>query len=187
MSEVPNKESMFRIDEKNVEESGPNKESMTGIDEKNVKESGPIPKEEVVSEPYWINVKESVLPMRNVFPDANEVNQFVESLDGEVVDAVNRIVNFRIKMYGVADNPQAFYIFVVFGDPETHGPYGGYAVEIFLEDSFYDICGIQRDLTGEHRKIVIPKKKSMGIETIGGYIIFFCEKKFYKPTLWRPT
>ncbi|GJV15801.1 hypothetical protein Tco_1361124 [Tanacetum coccineum] len=174
---VPNKESMFGIDEKNVEESGPNKESMTGIDEKNVKESVPIPKEEVVSEPYWINVKESVLPTRNVFPvidimrgneytpdeyyyhvmkDANEVNQFVDSLD-------------------------------VIGDPDTRGPYGGYAVEIFLEDSFYDIYGIQRDLTGEHRKIVIPKKKSMGIETIGGNIIFFCEKKFYKPTPWRPT
>ncbi|GKE97573.1 hypothetical protein Tco_0020924, partial [Tanacetum coccineum] len=123
---------------------GPNKESMTGIDEKNVKESIPISKEEVVSEPYWINVKESALPTRNVFPvidimrgneytpdeyyyhvmkDAKEVNQFVDSLDGEVVDAVNRIVNFRIKMYGVADNPQAFYIFVVFGDPETRGPY----------------------------------------------------------------
>ncbi|GKF37750.1 hypothetical protein Tco_0114508 [Tanacetum coccineum] len=118
--------------------------------------------------------------------DANEVNQFVDSLD-EVVDAVNRIVNCRIKMYGIADNPQAFYIFVVIGDPDTRGPYGGYAVEIFLEDSFYDIYGIQRDLTGEHRKIVIPKKKSMGIETIGGNIIFFCEKKFYKPTPWWPT
>ncbi|GJY26279.1 ABC transporter G family member 35-like protein, partial [Tanacetum coccineum] len=138
---VPNKESMFGIDEKNVEESGPNKESMTGIDEKNVKESGPIPKEEVVSEPYWINVKESVLPTRNVFPviDIMRGNEYI--LSWEVVDAVNRIVNFRIKMYGVADNPQAFYIFVVFGDPETRGPYGGYAVEIFLEDSFYDIYG----------------------------------------------
>ncbi|GKC87284.1 hypothetical protein Tco_1147933 [Tanacetum coccineum] len=157
---VPNRESMSGIDEKTVEESGPNKESMTGIDEKNVKESVPIPKKEVVSEPQWINIKKSVLPTRNVFPildimrgteytpdeyyyhvmkDANEVNQFVESLHGEAMDTVNRITPGKLKMYGVADDPQAFYWIVVFGDPETRGPYGGYAVEIFLEDSFYDI------------------------------------------------
>ncbi|GKA25057.1 hypothetical protein Tco_0711090, partial [Tanacetum coccineum] len=130
------------------------------IDEKNVKESIPIPKEEVVSEPQWINVKESVLPTRNVFPIldimrgteytpneyvllscdegcyyANEVNQFVESLHGEVMDTLNRIIP---------------------------------------EDSFYDIYGIKTDFTGDSRKLVIPKKKSMGIETIAGNIIFFC-------------
>ncbi|GKA25056.1 hypothetical protein Tco_0711089, partial [Tanacetum coccineum] len=191
---VPNRESMSGIDEKNVEESGPNKESMTRIDEKNVKESVSIPKKEVVSEPQWINIKKSVLPTRNVFPildimrgteytpdeyyyyvmkDANEVNQFVESLHGEAMDTVNRItpgeamdtVNRitpgKLKMYGVADDPQAFYWIVVFGYPETRGPYGGYAVEIFLEDSFYDIYGIQTDFTGDSRKLVIPTKKSM--------------------------
>ena len=103
------------------------------------------------------------------------------------MDTVNRIVKGRLKMYSVVGNPQAHYILVVFGDPETRGPYGGYAVEIFLDECFYDIYGIQTDFTGDNRNIVIPKKKSMGIETIGGNVIFFCEKKFYKPTLWRPT
>ncbi|GKE22935.1 hypothetical protein Tco_1434447 [Tanacetum coccineum] len=139
---VPNRESMSGIDEKNVEESGPNKESMTRIDEKNVKESVSIPKKEVVSEPQWINIKKSVLPTRN----------FVESLHGEAMDTVNRITPGKLKMYGVADDPQAFYWIIVFGDPETRGPYGGYAVEIFLEDSFYDIYGIQTDFTGDSCK-----------------------------------
>ncbi|GKA19335.1 hypothetical protein Tco_0699250, partial [Tanacetum coccineum] len=105
----------------------------------------------------------------------------------EAMDTVNRIIPGKLKLYGVPDDPQAFYFIVVFRDPETRGPYGGYAVELFLEDSFYDIYCIQTDFTGDNRKIVIPKKKSMGIETIAGNIIFFCEKKFYKPSLWRPT
>nr|GEY53592.1 hypothetical protein [Tanacetum cinerariifolium] len=194
---VPNKESMFKIDEKNVEESGPNKESMTRMDDNNVKESVPIPKKEVVSKPYWINVKESVLLTRNVFPilgiirgneytpnkyyyhvmkDANEVNQFVESLHGEAMDTVNRIIPGKLKMYGVPDDPQAFYFIVVFGDSKTRSPYGDYTFEIFLKDSFYDIYGIQTDFTGDDRKLIIPKKKSMGIKTNAGNIIFFREK-----------
>nr|GEV76072.1 hypothetical protein [Tanacetum cinerariifolium] len=87
---------------------------------------------------------------------------------GEAMDTVNCIIPGKLKLYGVPDDPQAFYIIVVFGDLETRDPYGGYAVELFLEDSFYDIYGIQMDFTGDNRKIIIPKKKSAGIETIVG-------------------
>nr|GEZ87609.1 hypothetical protein [Tanacetum cinerariifolium] len=150
---VPNKESMSGINEKNVEESGPNKESMTEMDEKNVKESVPIPNEEVMGNEYTPDEY-----YYHVMKDANEVNQFVESLHGEAMDTINRIIPGKLKMYAVPDDPQAFYFIVVFGDPETCGPYGGYAVEIFLEDSFYDIYGIQTDFTGDDRKIIMLKK-----------------------------
>ncbi|GJY01550.1 hypothetical protein Tco_0359702 [Tanacetum coccineum] len=65
---VPNKESMFRIDEKNVEESGPNKESMTWKRrEKCLRTPFQFQRRRLCPEPYWIKVKESVLPNRNVF------------------------------------------------------------------------------------------------------------------------
>nr|GEV76071.1 MAK10-like protein [Tanacetum cinerariifolium] len=112
-----------------------------------------------------------------ILKDANEVNQFVESLH-EAMDTVNCIIPGKLKLYVVPDDPQAFYFIVVFGDLETCDPYGGYAVELFLEDSFYDIYGIQADFTGDNRKIIIPNKKSAGIETIAGNVICLCENFF---------
>ncbi|PWA34342.1 hypothetical protein CTI12_AA620970 [Artemisia annua] len=177
----------------------------------NVKENFSLPVS--VSEEEYIsgNVKENLKqydPKRNVFPiidimrgdeyaptgeyyyhvmkDDKEVNQFVESLHGSP-DVVNGNISASIKMYAVPDKPQAVYILVVLGNPQTRNPYGGYAMEIFLDNSLYSVYDMKSDFTGVNRKLFIPKKKAEGTKIIGGNLIFYCEKKFFKPTPWRPT
>ncbi|GKF05160.1 hypothetical protein Tco_0035828, partial [Tanacetum coccineum] len=90
-------------------------------------------------------------------------------------------------MYAVPHKPQAVYVLVVLGDPQTRNPYGGYAMEIFLDNSFYSVYDMKSDFTGFNRKLFIPKKKVEGTKTIGGNLIFFQEKKFIKPTPWPGT
>ncbi|GKF60720.1 hypothetical protein Tco_0177506 [Tanacetum coccineum] len=70
--------------------------------------------------------------------DDKEVKQFVESLHGSP-DTVNGNTNALIKLYGVPHKPQADYILVVLGNPHTRTPYGGYAMEIFLDNSLYSV------------------------------------------------
>ncbi|GKA53116.1 hypothetical protein Tco_0746431 [Tanacetum coccineum] len=101
-------------------------------------------------------------------------------------DNVNSIGTW-IKTYAVPHKPQAVYILVVLGNPETRNPYGGYAMEIFLDNSLYNVCDMKFDTTGDNRKLFIPKKIVEGNKTIGGNLMFYCEKKFFKPTPWRPT
>ncbi|GJZ99919.1 hypothetical protein Tco_0672470 [Tanacetum coccineum] len=122
----------------------------------------------------------------HVMKDDKEVKQFAESLDGSP-DTVNGNINASIKMYAVPDKPQAVYILVVLGDPETSNPYGGYAMEIYLDNSLYSVYDLKTDFTDVNRKLFIPKKKVEGTKAIGGNLIFFQEKKFIKPTPWRPT
>ncbi|GJY00083.1 hypothetical protein Tco_0357101 [Tanacetum coccineum] len=183
------------------------KEFVTGDHEENFNEGVPVSEEEYISR----NVKENFKqydPKRNLLPiidimrgneyaptgeyyyhvmkDAKEVSQFVDSLEGSP-DTVNRNINASIKTYGVPHKPQAVYNLVVLGNPETRNPYGGYAMEIFLDKSLYNVCDMKSDFTGFNRKFFIPKKKVEGTKTIGGKLIFFQEKKFLKPTPWRPT
>ncbi|GKC96181.1 hypothetical protein Tco_1161623, partial [Tanacetum coccineum] len=182
------------------------KEFMTGNHEKNFNEAITFSEEEYISEDV-IEYLKQIDPGRNAFPiidimrgdeyaptgdyyyhvmkDAKEVSQFVESLRGSP-DNVDGIFT-SIKIYGESHNPQALYILVVSGDPQTRNPYGGYAMEIFLDNSLYNVCDMKSDSTGDNRKLFIPKKKVEGTKTIGGNLIFYCEKKFYKPTPWRPT
>nr|GEZ27556.1 hypothetical protein [Tanacetum cinerariifolium] len=175
----------------------------------NVKENfnEPVP----ISEEYISgNVKEILKqydPKRNVFPiinfmrgdeyaptgeyyyhvlkDDKEVKQFAKSLDGSP-DTVNGNINASIKMYAVPDKPQAVYILVVLGDPQTRNPYGGYAMEIFLDSSLYSVYYMKSDFTGFNRKLFIPKKEMEGTKTIGGNLIFF-QENFIKRTPWWPT
>ncbi|GKA77383.1 hypothetical protein Tco_0783844 [Tanacetum coccineum] len=74
-------------------------------------------------------------------PDDKEVKQFVESLHGSP-DTVNGNTNASIKLYGVPHKPQADYILVVLGNPQTRTPYGGYAMEIFLDNTAVAIAFI---------------------------------------------
>ncbi|GKE34489.1 hypothetical protein Tco_1453811 [Tanacetum coccineum] len=99
----------------------------------------------------------------HVMKDAKEVKQFVEFLHGSQ-DKVDGYSTW-IKIYGESHNPQALYIIVVSGDPQTRNPYGGYAVEIFLDNSLYNVCDMKFDSTGDNRKLFIPKKKVEGNET----------------------
>ncbi|GKB15582.1 hypothetical protein Tco_0849505 [Tanacetum coccineum] len=122
----------------------------------------------------------------HVMKDAKEVRQFVESLHGSP-DTVNGNINASIKMYAVPHQPQAVYILVALGNPQTRNPYGGYAMEIYLDNSLYSVYDLMTDFTDVNRKLFIPKKKVEGTKAIGGNLIFFQEKKFIKPTPWRPT
>ncbi|GJZ49405.1 hypothetical protein Tco_0603595 [Tanacetum coccineum] len=122
----------------------------------------------------------------HVMKDAKEVRQFVESLHGSP-DNVNGDMKASMEVHVVPHKPQAVYVLVVLGNPQTRDPYGGYAMEIFLDNSLYNVFGTKADFTGVNRKFLIPKKKVEGSKTIGGNLIFFQEKKFIKPTPWRPT
>nr|GEY26723.1 hypothetical protein [Tanacetum cinerariifolium] len=122
----------------------------------------------------------------HVTKDDKEVKQFEESLHGSP-DTVNGNTNASIKLYGVPHKPQAVYILVVLGNPQTRNPYGGYAMEIYLDNGLYSVYETKSDFTGFNLKLFIPKKKVEGTKTIRGNLIFFQEKKFIKPTPWRPT
>ncbi|PWA88161.1 hypothetical protein CTI12_AA123830 [Artemisia annua] len=183
------------------------KEFMSGNHEENFSLPVSVSEEEYASG----NVKENFKqydPKRNAFPiidimrgdeyaptgeyyyhvmkDDKEVEQFVESFNGSP-DIVNGNIRATIKVYAVPRKPQAVYVIVVLGNPQTRNPYGGYAMEIFLDNSLYNIYGTKTDFTGFNRKFFIPKKKVEGTRTIGGNLIFFHEKKFINPTPWRPT
>ncbi|GJY01551.1 hypothetical protein Tco_0359703 [Tanacetum coccineum] len=160
------------------------KEFMTGNHEENFKGAITISEEECISEDV-IEYLKQIDPGRNAFPiidimrgdeyaptgdyyyhvmkDAKEVKQFVESLHGSQ-DKVDGYSTW-IKIYGESHNPQALYIIVVSGDPQIRNPYGGYAVEIFLDNSLYNVCDMKFDSTGDNRKLFIPKKKVEGNET----------------------
>ncbi|GKA66882.1 hypothetical protein Tco_0766690 [Tanacetum coccineum] len=160
------------------------KEFMTGNHEENFKGAITISEEECISEDV-IEYLKQIDPGRNAFPiidimrgdeyaptgdyyyhvmkDAKEVKQFVESLHGSQ-DKVDGYSTW-IKIYGESHNPQALYIIVVSGDPQIRNPYGGYAVEIFLDNSLYNVCDMKFDTTGDNRKLFIPKKIVEGNKT----------------------
>ena len=62
---------------------------------------------------------------------------------------------------------------------ETDDPFQGYAFEIFLPDN--NIQEVKEGNTGELWKIIIPKKKGECIQTVGGNLLIFHEKKICKP------
>ncbi|GKF08161.1 hypothetical protein Tco_0042385, partial [Tanacetum coccineum] len=166
------------------------KEFMTGNHEENFNEAVPVSEEYIsgkVSEIFkQYDPKRNVFPIINfmrgdeytptgdyyyhVMKDDKEVKQFAESLDGSP-DTVNGNINASIKMYAVPDKPQAVYILVVLGDPETSNPYGGYAMEIYLDNSLHSVYDLKTDFTDVNRKLFIPKKKVEGIKAIGGNLI----------------
>lgn len=92
-------------------------------------------------------------------------------------------VNANIHVCSVIQDPKAVYIIVGLEAPDTGDLYGGYAYEIFLDDSLYNIRDVEMDLRSELWMINIPKKKGEHTQTIGGNLIFFREMKICKPTL----
>ncbi|GJV51949.1 hypothetical protein Tco_1447690 [Tanacetum coccineum] len=123
----------------------------------------------------------------HVMQDAEELDDVVGSMaDYMLGTRMEGVVQFKANVYvsGVHYNPQAVYIIVGLGTPDTSEFYVGYAIEIFADDSSYNAIDVVRDITSEAWKIMIPKKKGEQIQTIGGNLIFFREKKICKPTLY---
>ena len=95
-------------------------------------------------------------------------------------------ISANIGVCSVLQNPKAVYVIVGVEAPDTSDVYGGYAYELFLDDSLYNIRDVEMDPTSEMWKIIIPKKKGERTPTISGNLIFFREVKICKPTLWQP-
>ncbi|GJT47056.1 hypothetical protein Tco_0955771 [Tanacetum coccineum] len=150
----------LRIGIEDVRESV--KEFMTGNHEENFKGAITISEEECISEDV-IEYLKQIDPGRNAFP---------------IIDIMRGLNNAPTGVLLLSCDE---------GDPQTRNPYGGYAVEIFLDNSLYNVCDMKFDTTGDNRKLFIPKKIVEGNKTIGGNLMFYCEKKFFKPTPWRPT
>ncbi|PWA92940.1 hypothetical protein CTI12_AA071270 [Artemisia annua] len=189
--------------EKDVEESV-TKEFMSGEPEKDAKES--LTKKELV--PKKENVPKKLTERRrdltplvelitgdkiarseyyyHLMKDAKELDQFAESIKGGFKGTMDLFASIRV--FGNLENPQAIHIIPGLGGRDTDDPFGGYAIEIFLPYWFYKIeDAIAKINDTDGINITIPKKKDKSIQTIGGNIIFFQERKIWKPTLWRPT
>ncbi|PWA42846.1 hypothetical protein CTI12_AA535330 [Artemisia annua] len=170
------------IHEKDVMDYFPNNETVKKRDLRPIRDLMRGVKSEVKSEPceYYYHVMQ----------DAEELDDVVGSMADYMLGTRMRgFVQIKANVYvsGVHYNPQAVYIIVGVGTPDTREFYVGYAIEIFADDSFYNAMDVVRDITSEAWKIMIPKKRREQIQTIGGNLIFFCEKKICKPTLWRAT
>ncbi|GJY07739.1 hypothetical protein Tco_0374793 [Tanacetum coccineum] len=115
-----------------------------------------------------------------------DLNVTLKDLSGTIPETIHYKV-LDVGSYEKDINVGAAMILAnVSGTPETSDPYGGYAIEIFLEDSLYAVCDIITDFTGLNRKIIIPKEMMEGLKKVGGNLIFFHEK-LIKPTLSRPA
>ncbi|PWA41810.1 hypothetical protein CTI12_AA550700 [Artemisia annua] len=151
------------------------KEFMSGNHEENFSLPVSVSEEEYASG----NVKENFKqydPKRNAFP-------IIDIMRGDEYAPTGEYYYHVMK----DDKEVEQFVESFNGNPQTRNPYGGYAMEIFLDNSLYNIYGTKTDFTGFNRKFFIPKKKVEGTQTIGGNLIFFHEKKFIKPTPWRPT
>ncbi|GKA33492.1 hypothetical protein Tco_0719921 [Tanacetum coccineum] len=203
---VPGKEFMSGIHKKDVRESVP-KNFMSGIHEKDVTESVLEELMSSMHE-FVKDVKESVpnkktVPERDlgalidlmrgvssapgeyyyeVMQNAEDVNSFVQSrikclIGTRMFGAVESKAHLLVE--GVDYNPKAVYIVVELGTHlDTNDLYGGYAIEIFSQDGFFNVTDVEKDFTSEMWKIVIPKKKGERIQTIEGNLIFFRQKKY---------
>ncbi|GKD27473.1 hypothetical protein Tco_1233687, partial [Tanacetum coccineum] len=122
--------------------------------------------------------------------NAEEVDSFVESMMESLIGIGppgTIDVKVNVCVHALVTHPQAVFIIVGLGAPGIGSPYGGYAYEMFLEDSFYDIFNVMTSIANWIWKITIPKKIGEDIQTIGGNLIFFRERKICKPTLWLPA
>ncbi|PWA42848.1 hypothetical protein CTI12_AA535350 [Artemisia annua] len=164
---------------------------ITGIHEKDVMDY--FPNNETVKKRDLRPIRDlmrGVKSKSNPNPDAEELDDVVGSMADYMLGTRMRgFVQIKANVFvsGVHYNPQAVYIIVGVGTPDTREFYVGYAIEIFADDSFYNAMDVLRDITSEAWKIMIPKKRGEQIQTIGGNLIFFREKKICKPTLWRAT
>nr|GEZ34773.1 hypothetical protein [Tanacetum cinerariifolium] len=122
--------------------------------------------------------------------NAEQVNQFLKSIEGglqtptrgKTIDlSISRLVSYH------TENPQAVYIIIALGGRDTDSPFGGYTIEIFSPDKLYKLEDGKLDQTSEFWTITIPKKKGKSVQTIAGNLLFFQERKIWKPTLWQPT
>nr|GEY60357.1 hypothetical protein [Tanacetum cinerariifolium] len=118
----------------------------------------------------------------HVMQDPEEVKSFFGSFIGSELTAIGAEVNVP----RVLNDPQALYLIVGLMPLDARDVYGGYAYEIFLQDTLYNLWDVEMDFTSEGWKITIPKVKGKWTQTIEGNLIFYREKKIWKPTLWRP-
>ncbi|GKD36059.1 hypothetical protein Tco_1251568 [Tanacetum coccineum] len=87
--------------------------------------------------------------------DPEEVKSFFGSFIGSELTAIGAEVNVP----RVLDDPQALYLIIGLGPLDARDVYGGYAYEIFLQDTFYNLWDVEMDFTSERWKITIPKVK----------------------------
>ncbi|GJY36846.1 hypothetical protein Tco_0422224, partial [Tanacetum coccineum] len=88
-----------------------------------------------------------------VMQDPEEVKSFLGSFIGSELTAIGAEVNVP----SVLDDPQALYLIVGLMPLDARDVYGGYAYEIFLQDTFYNLWDVETDFTSERWKITIPK------------------------------
>ncbi|GKB78982.1 hypothetical protein Tco_0945877 [Tanacetum coccineum] len=176
-------------DDESAKESVPNKECMSGIHKKVVPKKVtrnlfPIldlmrGNQTAPSEYYYHVMRDAEQCWKMVVGSASYT---LEIHEGKTIDlSIFRLVSHY------TENPQAVYIIITLGGSDTDNPFGGYAVEIFLPDKLYKLEDWKVDQTSEFWTITIPKKKDKSAQTIAGNLLFFQERKIWKPTLWRPT
>ncbi|GJZ27645.1 hypothetical protein Tco_0572292 [Tanacetum coccineum] len=135
---------------------------ITGIHEKDVKDY--FPNNETVRKRDLSPIQDLMRGVKSepceyyyhVMQDAEELDDIVGSMAyymlGMTITNSTRmegVVQFKANVYvsGVDYNPQAVYIIVGLGTPDTREFYVGYAIEIFPDDSSYNAIDVVRDNT----------------------------------------
>ena len=103
---------------------------------------------------------------------------FVLLFTGTVTGRAGIRISANLRVCSVLQNPKAVYVIVGVEAQDTSDVYGGYAYEIFLDDSLYNIRNAEMGPTSEMWKIIIPKKKGGRTQTVEGNLIFFHGKKY---------
>ncbi|GJZ27644.1 hypothetical protein Tco_0572291 [Tanacetum coccineum] len=105
--------------------------------------------------------------------NARELDPLAEYIECRFQATMDVSMCFRVSYD--PENAQAIHI-IIGGGMDTDDPFGGYAIEISLPDWFYQTENAEINDT-DGINITIPKKKGKSIQTIGGNLIFFLERK----------